>query len=115
MRVVETRRRIGLTDGKSYNDVERWNGSKWDSVSFDVKSQTSGREEIGFTAIDALTGSFDLVLRSVKMVADDSVAGGWATCRLVVPQGSSKTTARGSITVGSGAQAVTKPSSFRIA
>ena len=59
-------------DGKAYYDVERWNGSKWESVSFDVRSQTfSGREEIGFKAADAaLTGSFDFVLRSVKMVAD---------------------------------------------
>ncbi len=185
-------------DGKAYYDVERWNGSKWESVSFDVKSQTfSGREEVGFKAADAgLTGSFDFVLRSVKMVADavesrdrapdsivpwtytlsatattvartvlgsptlvparpvagkpltlrfparrgvggaplttgaatctatvkgrplrgrGSVAGGWATCRLAVPQGSSRTTARGTITVGSGAQAVTRPFSFRIA
>ena len=43
-----------------------------------------------------------------------STASGWATCRLVVPNGWSKATARGSITVGSGANAVTKGFSFRI-
>ena len=59
-------------DGKTYYDADRWNGSKWENVTFDVTSQTfSGREEIGFKAADAgLTGTFDFVLRSVKMVAD---------------------------------------------
>ena len=73
-------------DGKSYYDVERWNGSKWDSVGFDVKSQSfSGREEIGFKAADAgLTGSFDFVLRSVKMVAD-AVEGGDRAPDSIVP------------------------------
>jgi hypothetical protein len=187
-------------DGKTYYDADRWNGSKWENVTFDVTSQTfSGREEIGFKAADAgLTGTFDFVLRSVKMVADavegrdrapdsivpwsytlsspsttggttrvvlgtltlspvkpvagkpvmlrvpvrsatggaqfttgtatctaqvrgrtvrgrGSLASDWATCRLVVPNGSSKATARGSITVGSGTNAVTKAFSFRIA
>jgi hypothetical protein len=191
-------------DGKAYYDADRWNGSKWENVAFHVTSQTfSGREEIGFKAADAgLTGTFDFVLRSVKMVADavegrdrapdsivpwsytlssssaagstpggttrvvlgtptlspakpvagkpvtlrvpvrsasggaplttgtatctaqvrgrtirgrGSMASGSATCRLVVPNGSSKATARGSITVGSGANAVTRAFSFRIA
>ena len=59
-------------DGKTYYDADRWNGSKWENVTFDVTSQTfAGREEIGFKAADAgLTGTFDFVLRSVKMVAD---------------------------------------------
>ena len=59
-------------DGKTYYDADRWNGSKWENVTFDVASQTfAGREEIGFKAADAgLTGTFDFVLRSVKMVAD---------------------------------------------
>jgi hypothetical protein len=182
-------------DGETYYAAERWTGSKWDRVTFDVDAQSfDGREEIGFKAADAgLTGTFDFVLRSVKMVADavegrdrapdsivpwsytlsatttvakavigkptlsppmpvagrpvtvraavrraglplttgaaactaqvkgktirgrGSVANGFATCRLVVPRGISKTTARGSITVGSGADAVTKAFSFRIA
>lgn len=182
-------------DGKSYYDAERWSGSKWEQVAFEVNAQTfTGREEIGFNATAAgLTGTFDFVLRSVKMVADaveardrapdsivpwsytlsaattsakavlgkptfsplrpvagrpvtiraaarsagvplttgattctaqvkgktirgrGSLANGFATCRLVVPRGTSKTTARGSITVGSGANTVTKAFSFRIA
>ena len=187
-------------DGKAYYDAERWNGSAWLNVTFDVHSQTfPGREEIGFKAADAgLTGTFDFVLRSLKMVADaveardrapdsivpwsytlsatstttpaaravlgsptlvpvrpiagkpltlrfparsgaggpaltagavtcsaivkgrpiggrGAVTNGWATCRLAVPKGSSRTTARGTITVGSGAQAVTRAFSFRIA
>jgi hypothetical protein len=40
---------------------------------------------------------------------------GTATCRLRVPRGTSGSTAQGSITVGSGAQAVTKKFRFRIA
>lgn len=187
-------------DGKTYYDADRWTGSKWENVTFDVTSQTfAGREEIGFKAADAgLTGTFDFVLRSVKMVADavesrdrapdsivpwsyttsssssagdtalvvlgmptlspakpvagkpvtlrvpvrnanggaplttggatcmaqvrgrtirgrGSTASRWATCRLVVPNGWSRATARGSITVGSGPNAVTKRFSFRIA
>ena len=44
-----------------------------------------------------------------------SVAAGVATCRIGVPKGSSGTAGRGSITVGTGAQAVSKGFSFRIA
>lgn len=183
-------------DGKSFYDAERWGGSKWEDATFDVSSQTfPGREEIGFNASAAgLTGTFDFVLRSVKLVADavegrdrapdsivpwsytlaaatttsakaflgkptftplrpvagkpvtvraaarrgglpvtsglttctaqvkgktirgrGSVANGFATCRLVVPRGTSRTTARGSITIGSDAEAVTQTFSFRIA
>lgn len=60
------------SDAKSYYDAERWNGSKWENATFDVTSQTfTGREEVGFKAADAgVTGAFDFVLRSVKMVAD---------------------------------------------
>jgi hypothetical protein len=59
-------------DGKNYWDAERWNGSKWEDVTFDVTSRTfPGRVEIGFSATQAgLTGPFDFVVTSVKMVAD---------------------------------------------
>ena len=40
---------------------------------------------------------------------------GMASCRLLVPRGTSGSTAQGSITVGAGAQAVTKTFRFRIA
>ena len=41
-------------DGKSYWDADRWNGSKWETVKFDVTSQTfTGRKEIGFKASEA--------------------------------------------------------------
>ena len=43
------------------------------------------------------------------------IVNGFATCRLVLPKRSSGTLARGSLAVGTGAQAVTKRFSFRIA
>ncbi len=59
-------------DGKTYWDADRWNGSKWEDAKLDVTSQAfTGRQEIGFKAADAgLTGAFDFVVISVKMVAD---------------------------------------------
>jgi hypothetical protein len=51
--------------------------------------------------------------RTVRGTA--SVAAGFATCKLGIPKGSSGTLGRGSITVGTGAQAVSKTFSFRIA
>jgi len=44
-----------------------------------------------------------------------SLSAGQATCRLVVPKRSAGSLGRGSITIGTGAQAVTKAFSFRIA
>jgi hypothetical protein len=44
-----------------------------------------------------------------------SISNGIATCKLVVPKRTAGTVGRGSITIGSGAVAVTKPFSFRIA
>lgn len=184
-------------DGKSYWDADRWNGLKWETVKFDVTSQTfTGRKEIGFKASDAgLTGTFDFVMRSFRMVGDaiqdrdrapDSIVpwsytlsrvsataqlvlgkptllpvrplagaqvtlrlpvrradtgapftapaatcsarlngrllrgkasagNGLATCRFVLPKGTSGSTAQGSIAVGSGTQVVTKAFRFRIA
>ena len=61
------------SDGKAYWDADRWNGSKWDDFGkLGVVSQTfPGREELGFPAADAgLTGPFDFVVLSFKMVAD---------------------------------------------
>jgi hypothetical protein len=51
--------------------------------------------------------------RTVRGTA--SVAAGLATCKLGIPNGSSGSLGRGSITVGTGAQAVSKTFSFRIA
>ena len=187
------------TDGKTYWFASRWSGSKWERAGIDVSSQTfTGRQELGFRASDAgITGAFDFVVLSYKMVADavegrdrapdsvvpwtyelatqaaavssartvlgqvrvtpspaaagkpltvrvpvrrsdngviatrpatctalvkgrtlrgrGSVIGGLATCKLAVPRGMSHATGRGSITVGAGADAVTKAFSFRVA
>lgn len=51
--------------------------------------------------------------RAVRGTA--SVAAGFATCKLGVPKGTSGALGRGSITVGTGTQAVSKAFSFRIA
>ena len=64
-------------------------------------------------ATGAATCSGKIGARAVRGSA--SISSGLATCRLVVPKRSSGSIGRGSITIGAGAQAVTKPFSFRIA
>lgn len=60
------------TDGRNFWFASRWSGSKWEDAGIDVTSQSfSGRHELGFRAANAgITGPFDFVVMSVKMVAD---------------------------------------------
>lgn len=60
------------SDGKTFWFASRWVGSKWERAGIDVSSQGfPGRQELGFRAADAgITGTFDFVVVSYKMVAD---------------------------------------------
>ncbi len=60
------------SDGKTFWFASRWIGSKWERAGIDVTSQSfPGRQELGFRAADAgITGAFDFVVVSYKMVAD---------------------------------------------
>ena len=79
---------VGLdqeSDGKTYWYADRWNGSKWERAGIDVTSRSyPGREELGFRAAEAgITGSFDFVVGSMKMVADAVDARDWAPDSIV--------------------------------
>jgi hypothetical protein len=79
---------VGLdqeADGKTYWYADRWNGSKWERAGIDVTARSyPGREELGFRAAEAgITGSFDFVVGSTKMVADAVEGRDWAPDSIV--------------------------------